>query len=231
MDIFDRLKAAASAEWTRYVEHDFVARMGEGTLPQAAFRTYLVQDYLFLIQFARAYALAVYKGRNLADMRAAKLGLTAILDVEMDLHVRLCGRWGLSPAAIEAAPEEAATIAYTRFVLDCGMAGDLLDLHVALAPCVIGYAEIGRRLAPGGVEALGAHPYRDWIGEYAGAPYQEIAGAARRHLEELAARSMTERRFGELAALFAKASLLEADFWQMALAAPSNEGRERAGDV
>lgn len=231
MDIFARLKAAACTEWTRYVEHDFVARMDEGTLPQAAFRTYLVQDYLFLIQFARAYALAVYKGRNLADMRAAKLGLSAILDVEMDVHVRLCGRWGLSPAAIEAAPEEAATIAYTRFVLDCGMAGDLLDLHVALAPCVIGYAEIGRRLAPGGVEALGDHPYRDWIGEYAGAPYQEIASAARRHLDELAARSMTEGRFGELAALFAKASRLEADFWQMALTAPSNEGRERAGDV
>ena len=41
-------------------------QLESGTLPQAAFRTYLVQDYLFLIQFARAYALAVYKGRNLA---------------------------------------------------------------------------------------------------------------------------------------------------------------------
>lgn len=229
MDIFDRLKAAASTEWTRYVAHDFVARMSDGTLPQTAFRTYLVQDYLFLIQFARAYALAVYKGRSLADMRAAKLGLSAILDVEMDLHVRLCGRWGLSPAAIEAAPEQAATIAYTRFVLDCGAAGDLLDLHVALAPCVIGYAEIGRRLAPDGVAALGDHPYRDWIGEYAGEAYQEIAAAARRHLDELAARAMTERRFGELAALFAKASLLEADFWQMALAEPSYTGPSNEG--
>ncbi len=34
----------------------------------------------------------------------------------------------------------------TRFVLDRGMAGDLLDLHVALAPCVLGYAEIGTAL-------------------------------------------------------------------------------------
>lgn len=224
MDVFDRLKAAASAEWASYVAHEFVARMGAGTLPQAAFRRYLVQDYLFLIQFARAYALAVYKGRNLADMRAAKLGLSAILDVEMDLHVRLCGRWGLSPAEIEAAPEHAATVAYTRFVLDCGASGDLLDLHVALAPCVVGYAEIGRRLAPAGVDALGEHPYRDWIGEYAGETYQEVAAAARCHLDDLAARAMTERRFGELAALFAKASRLEADFWQMALAGPSNEG-------
>lgn len=216
MDIFDRLKAAAAADWQSYVDHDFVRRMGAGTLPQEAFRTYLVQDYLFLIQFARAYALATYKSRALADIRVAQAGLAAILD-EMHLHVRLCGRWGLSPDDIEAAPEHQATVAYTRFVLDCGAAGDLLDLHVALAPCVIGYAEIGRNLAPNGVDALGNHPYREWIGEYAGEAYQRVAAAARRHLGDLAARAMTERRFTELAALFGKASRLEADFWQIGL--------------
>ena len=215
MDLFDRLKAAAPSEWASYVAHDFVRRMGAGTLPAAAFRTYLVQDYLFLIQFARAYALAVYKGRSLADMRAAKAGLSAILDVEMDLHVRLCGRWGLTPADLEAAPEARATVAYTRYVLDCGAAGDLLDLHVALAPCIVGYAEIGRALAP--LAAGPDHPYGEWIGEYAGEAYQEIARAARAHLDALAAEAMTEARFGALARIFATASRLEADFWSMAL--------------
>ena len=38
-------------------------------------------------------------------------------------------------------------LAYTRYVLDAGMRGDLLALKVALAPCVIGYAEIATRLA------------------------------------------------------------------------------------
>ncbi|MBN9448965.1 MAG: thiaminase II [Bosea sp.] len=217
MDIFDRLKVAAAADWATYVEHDFVRQMGDGSLPQAAFRTYLTQDYLFLIQFARAYALATYKSRTLADMRAAKAGLSAILDLEMELHVRLCGRWGLSPEELEAAPEHQATVAYTRYVLDCGQSGDLLDLHVALAPCVIGYAEIGARLAAEIGPALENHPYREWIGEYAGETFQSVARDARRHLDELAARAMTERRFADLAALFGKASRLEADFWQMGL--------------
>src|SRR5262249_59430528 len=98
-----RLKAAAASDWSAYVDHDFVRQLGDGTLPQAAFRMYLVQDYLFLIQFARAYALATYKSRTLADMKAAQAGLASILD-EMGLHVRLCGRGGLSPAQVEAAP-------------------------------------------------------------------------------------------------------------------------------
>lgn len=216
MDVFDRLKGAAAADWQSYVDHDFVRQMGAGTLPQAAFRFYLVQNYLFLIQFARAYALATYKSRTLADIKAAQAGLAAILD-ETDLHLRLCGRWGLSPADIEAAPEHQTTVAYTRFVLDCGAAGDLLDLHVALAPCVISYAEIGRQLTPNGVDALGDHPYREWLAEYAGEAYQGVAANARRHLDDLAARAMTERRFHELTALFGKASRLEADFWQMGL--------------
>jgi thiaminase len=62
MDVFDRLRAAAASDWALYVEHEFVRQLQARRLPEAAFRAYLVQDYLFLIQFARAYALAVYKG-------------------------------------------------------------------------------------------------------------------------------------------------------------------------
>lgn len=218
MDIFDRLKAATAKDWSAYIDHPFVRQMGAGTLPEAAFRTYLVQDYLFLIQFARAYALAAYKSRTVADIRSAQAGLAAILD-ETALHIRLCSRWGISQAQIEATPEHQATVAYTRFVLDCGAAGDLLDLYVALAPCVIGYGEIGHRLAADGAAAMPNNPYREWIAEYSGEGYQAVAVRARKRLDDLAARSMTEKRFEELAALFATASRLEADFWQMGLSA------------
>ncbi|UWU14378.1 hypothetical protein N2599_20065 [Rhizobium sullae] len=93
------------------------------------------------------------------------------------------------------------TIAYTCFVLDFGAAADRLDLHVALAPCAVGYAELGRTLAPHGVCVLDGHPYRDWIDEYAGEDNQGIAAAARRHLDELSARTKPEQHFGELANL------------------------------
>ena len=147
MSFFERLKTAASAEWRAYTEHPFTNAMADGSLAEAAFRHYLVQDYLFLIEFARAYALAVYKSPDLADMREAAAGLSAILDVEMDLHVKLCAGWGLSPGDLEKAPPAVEMLAYTRYVLDAGMRGDLLSLKVALAPCVIGYAEIATRLA------------------------------------------------------------------------------------
>jgi thiaminase/transcriptional activator TenA len=217
MDLFDRLKAGAAEDWRAYIDHAFVRGMGDGSLPEAAFRHYLVQDYLFLIHFARAYALAVYKSGSLDEMRGAFAGLKAILDTEMDLHVRLCGRWGLTPDDLERAPESRATLAYTRFVLESGLRGDLLDLHVALAPCVVGYAEIGRALAEKPGALARSNPYREWIGEYSGEPYQDVAAGARRHLDRLAALSLTEERLPRLRTIFAQATRLEADFWQMGL--------------
>lgn len=214
MGFFERLKLAASVEWRIYTEHPLTAEIAAGTLPESAFRRYLVQDYLFLIEFARAYALAIYKSPQLSDMRDAAAGLTAILDVEMNLHVKLCAQWGLSPQDLERAPAAAETLAYTRYVLDAGMRGDLLALKVALAPCIIGYAEIGTRLAAEVDDAV--NPYRVWIDEYAGAAYQKVAATARTHLDRLAERYLTPAREAELIAIFKEATRLEAQFWEMA---------------
>jgi thiaminase/transcriptional activator TenA len=106
-------------------------------------------------------------------------------------------------------------LAYTRYVLDAGMRGDLLTLKVALAPCVIGYAEIATRLASRPDAYAATNPYRVWIGEYAGAPYQEVAAKARAHLEDLADLYATPAREAELIVIFKEATRLEADFWEM----------------
>src|SRR5258706_5196576 len=215
MSFFERLKTEASAEWRAYTEHPFTSGLADGSLAEAAFRHYLVQDYLFLTEFARAYALSVHKAPKLADMREAAAGLSAILDIEMDLHVNLCAGWGLSPGDLERAPPAVEMLAYTRYVLDAGMRGDLLALKVALAPCVIGYAEIATRLASRPDALAATNPYSVWISEYASPPYQEVAANARAQLENLADRYATPAREAELIAIFREATRLEADFWEM----------------
>ena len=68
--LFARLRAAAADEWEAYVRHGFVRQLGAGTLPESCFKHYLIQDYLFLIHFARAYALAAYKSVSYKHLRA-----------------------------------------------------------------------------------------------------------------------------------------------------------------
>ena len=215
--LFDRLVAAAGAVWPAYTRHDFVLSLANGTLPEAAFRHYLIQDYLFLLHFSRAWGLAIYKSDTLAEMRRAQSLVAATLDIEIGLHVEYCRGWGIDVAAMETAPEAMATIAYTRLVLDRGLAGDRLDLETALAPCIVGYAEIAAERMADPATQLAGNPYKSWLDMYAGAEYQSLAADAKAALDEQFARRGGEGRFPALAATFATATRLEADFWQMGL--------------
>lgn len=216
-DLFSRLRSACAKDWHDYVTHPFVRQLGAGTLPEASFRHYLAQDYLFLIHFARAYALAIYKAETLDDMRAAADTVRALLDVEMSLHLEYCKGWGLTESDIVAQPEAMATMAYTRFVLERGMAGDVLDLYAALAPCVVGYGEIGLALSRSPETKRDGNPYQAWIEMYAGEEYQDVAKAAVAQLDRLAAARLTPDREAGLATTFAQATRLEAGFWAMGL--------------
>jgi len=212
--LFARLRHECRAEWEAYVDHPFVRQMAEGTLRQDCFRHYMGQDYLFLIQFARAYALGVYKSETLDDMRRMAEGMGSILG-EMGLHVKYCQQWGIAPEELESLPEAKATMAYTRYVLERGVAGDLLDLNVALAPCIVGYAEIGARLLGDGVPD--DHPYHAWIREYGGPGYRRVAREAVETLDRLMVERGGPGRLPGLIDTFRKATILEADFWQMGL--------------
>ena len=208
-------------DWLSYVDHEFVRGLADGSLPEAAFRHYLVQDYLFLIHFARAYALAAYKGETLDDIGNAMRACSAIVETEMGLHVKFCAGWNIGEAEMAATAEAPATMAYTRYVLERGLAGDLLDLHIALAPCVLGYAEIGLTLAQDPATKRQDNPYSDWIDMYAGAEYQDVAREAAAFIEALAKRRGAAARLDSLRKTFGDATRLEIAFWQQGLAAPA----------
>jgi thiaminase/transcriptional activator TenA len=198
-----------------------VEGLGDGSLPRSAFLHYLRQDYVFLIHFARAWALAVAKAETLEEMKTAAATVHALVHHEMKLHIETCAGEGISQAELEATPEAAENLAYTRYVLEAGYSGDFLDLMAALAPCVLGYGEIGARLA---VE-VGQTPYRGWIDTYAGKDYQDVC----RGVGLLIDRAL-ERRLGsgwaalprwqQLCRRFEIATRLEVGFWDMGLRGP-----------
>ncbi|MFU8776592.1 MAG: thiaminase II [Roseovarius sp.] len=215
---FARLRDAAGPVWRDYTHHAFVEGLRDGTLPRKAFLGYLVQDYVFLIHFARAWALAVTKADAIEEMRACAATVDALVNHELGLHVKTCAGAGLSEEALYNAEEHPANLAYTRYVLDAGHSGNFLDLLAALAPCVMGYGEIGARLGP----VTGDHPYADWINTYAGDAYQQVCRDAGTLFDEAVARRLgagAENTPGwqRLCHRFATATRLEVSFWDMGL--------------
>ena len=211
--LFGRLRQDAGEAWALYTRHPFLKALAQGQLPLEGFRRYLIQDYLYLIQYARGYALGAYKGETLEEIRAASKIMAAILDVEMPLHIAYCAEWGLTEETMAAAPEDMRMVAYTRFFLERGLAGDKLDLDVALAPCIVGYAEIAQWMLADPDTVLAGNPYAPWIEAYAGPDYREAVATAIDTLEALGQRRGAEARYPSLLKTFRTATLLEADFW------------------
>ena len=215
--LIDSLKHDCASEWAEYIHHEFPQRLADGTLAEEAFRHYLIQDYLFLKHFSRAWALAVYKAQDIASMRASAGVLDGLLNHEIKLHVAYCAAWGIPSEALERATEARANMAYTRYVLDAGLSGDQLDLLTALAPCVVGYAEIGSNCLSQTGDNLETHPFRQWIETYSGDEFQQLAGSVCEQMDALYATRGGTHRLPELRRIFRDATRLEHSFWDMGL--------------
>lgn len=213
---YGRLRQQAGPHWHAYVAHDFVRQLGQGTLPAAAFRHYLLQDYLFLLHFARAWGLLISKLTDPEALRHATASLNAIIS-ELPLHQSYCQQWGISETVITVEPEAVETLNYTRYVLDVGHTGDALALLTALMPCVAGYAEIGLSLLHGPSTRFEGNPYAAWIENYGDESYLAGVRLSLSLFEQLADEYAGEARFDQLSAIFTTATRLESAFWQMGL--------------
>ncbi|SON51921.1 thiaminase II [Vibrio tapetis] len=209
---------ACREDWDAYTKHEFVQTLANGTLAPSCYLHYLKQDFLFLKQYARAHALAIYKARTLADMRRALPSVHALLDSEIAHHVTYCEQWRLTESDMEAEPEDFGTVAYTRYVLDAGMTGDIVDLYAALAPCSIGYAEIGKNLQQDPNTKTQGNPFASWIALYGGEDFQSGVNESTRHLDEMLAEIDKDSERGRnLIAVFKTATRMEVAFWQQGL--------------
>jgi thiaminase/transcriptional activator TenA len=211
--LYAALRGACGDAWEAYVGHRFVRELAAGTLPKAEFLAWMVQDYLYLVHYTRAYALLVYKSGTMAQMRSAAAIVHGLLTEEMSLHRQMLAAEGIDEAALMRTPETIETLAYGRYVLDRAQAGDELDLVVTLSACLAGYGEIGLRLLADEATRLAGNPYRSWIETYGGPVYIGLVQEGLQALEDLAATHGGRARFALLLQEFRQAVVLEAAFW------------------
>src|ERR1700674_4765096 len=111
------IRAKAQQIWDHELKHPFVRGLGDGTLPSDRFRFYLAQDYVFLIEYCRVFALAAAKARDLRTIGVFTRLLDETLNTEMQLHRDYCQRLGIARADLEATVPAPVTHAYTRHLL------------------------------------------------------------------------------------------------------------------
>ena len=207
----DELRSFASGIWEAQHAHPFVQGIGDGTLDVERFRHFVRQDYVYLIEYSRLLSLASARAPRAAWMRRFAELAGSTLGTEMDMHREFAAGWGISAEELEYERGTATTRAYTDFLLRTAALGDFAELVSALLPCVWGYAEVGRALAP---RAEG-NPYAAWIETYASPEFAAQAGWCRALTDELAA-GLDDSGRARMLEAFLQSSRHELAFWDMA---------------
>ena len=215
MSFSSYLRTKAEPIWAKELEHPFVKGIGEGSLDEDKFKFYLRQDYLYLIEYSKVFALAVPKCRDVQTMQEFAKILDLTLNTEMELHRSYCREFGISPEELEKTTIVPTTYAYTGHLVNIAALGTLSEIVAALLPCAWGYCEIATKLADRYDKSL-EHPlYGKWIATYKSEEFWQYVDWLKGLLDTLAEHlSDEEKNIHERH--FIISSRYEYLFWEMA---------------
>ena len=201
--------------WEKYLEHPFVKEIGEGTLDKEKFKNYLVQDYLYLKEYAKVFAMGLVKAESLSDMNLYYGSIKGILEDETEVHTNYLKYFGIDQDKVFDNRKEMTTESYTSYMLGIGLKGDLKEIAMTILPCAWSYQFIGRSLYEKHKDALDNNFYKPWIEEYSSVEFEEGSEVWKNHINDLC-KDISEKEAENLRDIFMKSSLYEMDFWDMA---------------
>jgi len=214
--ISDRLIRESGDIWDAFHTHPFVTGMADGSLPQEKFRHYMIQDYLYLIDYAKVFALGVAKSgpADMASMEAFAGYVHQILHGEMEIH-RAYMKWlGISEDEAAQAAPSLATISYTAYMLRIAYEEGPAEIAASILSCAVSYEVIAAKMLQAH-PACARHPfYGEWVQGYADPCYHEANEALKALTDRLAA-GYSEEQIRHLSDIFRLCSRFELMFWDM----------------
>ncbi|MFD1645178.1 thiaminase II [Haloarchaeobius litoreus] len=211
MAFSDELLDAGEHIWQAQYDHPFVTELAAGTLDEAAFRHWVEQDYRYLLDYARTFAVAGTKARDEETM-AHLLGVAhTVLDDEMDLHREFAREYDLTPGDLESVRKAPTCVAYTNYLVRTAHEGSIAEIAAAIYPCGQGYLDVARHMDDLMDEQ---HRYAPFVEKYTSDEFAEAVGWLRAFVDRCG-----ERYPGEHDAMreaFLTSARLEHSFWEMA---------------
>ena len=187
----------------------FNRELATGLLTSERFRRYIVQDALYLGQFARALSIASAKSPAAVTTEFFARSAQTAVAVERALHEKYLVKFGVDPASLAESELSPDCLAHTSFLLATAYQEPWEILVAALLPCFRIYWEVGCHIAK---EAAPDNPYRAWIDTYAypqfGQTVEELIAIANRAAETVVAATRAR-----MLAAYLRATQYEWLFW------------------
>ena len=214
MKMTERLYNSVKEIWAGYHVHPFVSGIADGSLDMDRFRFFMVQDYLYLFEYAKVFALGVVKSHDRELMKMFAENVDNVLNGEMKVHREYMKRLGISEEEVSKTTISLTNKSYTEYMISVAFRGDVLDIVAAILACSWSYQQIGKKIADENPAALEHEFYGAWVEGYSCKEYGET-NAALIELTDNLAKNCTPEQTERLVDIFVTCSRYEAMFWDM----------------
>jgi thiaminase/transcriptional activator TenA len=187
----------------------FNTELAAGSLAPERFRFYILQDSIYLGEYARVLALAAAKAPDAATAQWFAGAAVEAVAVEQALHARYLAEFGVDPAAIAAGEPSPDCLAYTSFLLATAHQEPWEVLVAAVLPCFWIYWDVASAIT---ATAAPHNPYRAWIDTYADPRFGDAVHRVIEIADRASADATPARRAAMLGA-FSRCAQYEFLFW------------------
>lgn len=206
--------------WTSYNEHPFVKGIENGNLDLKKFKYYMIQDYLYLLDYSKIFALGVVKAPDEEIMRFFADLVNSTLNSEMGIHKKYMERLNITTEDVKNTKISLANKSYTNYMLWQSENGDILDLIVSVLSCSWSYKVIADKINKNNVNAKENNFFGEWINGYISDEYAESNDRLLKFVDILG-QNISSEKIEKLKEIFVDCSKYEYMFWDMAY----NEGK------
>ena len=214
MSVSERLIRESGDIWKKYDEHPFVTGMADGSLAVEKFRYYMIQDYLYLFDYARVFALGTAKAADQKTMEIFAGYVHQILHGEMEIHRGYMKRLGIPEEEAAQAKPSIATRSYTSYMLSIAWAEGPAEIAASILACAVSYELIAQHMLEAHPECRDHGFYGEWVQGYADPGYHE-ANEELKAMTDRLSEGYSEEQIRHLSEIFRTCSQYELMFWDM----------------
>ena len=213
MNTVERLLEATKDIWKAYNEHPFVLGIQDGTLDKDKFRYYIIQDYLYLEDYAKTFAVGVAKAKSLkiANLFAKYI---SVMNGELDVHNGYLARLGVTQEEVDSTPRSLDNLSYTSYMLRVAYEEGEAEILAAILSCAYSYEIIAKNIVKNNPSSVDDGFYGDWIKGYSSDGYAEENIILLNEINRLT-ENYTEKQMQHLVDIFVACSRYELAFWEM----------------
>ncbi len=212
MKTTERLILAAEEIWQGYYEHPFVKGIENGTLDKEKFRYYIMQDYLYLEDYAKTFAIGIAKAKSVEMARLFSGYIALLTGGEMNIHHGYMGRFALTQEELEAMPKALDNLSYTSYMLRVAYEEGEAEILAAILSCAYSYELIAKNMVKNNPDCLKHDFYGEWIKGYAAEEYAKENQVLMDTLDKLTV-NYSQQQVKHLVDIFVACSKYESLFW------------------